>query len=80
MDSVFKESVSRFQELTETLHLHKRDLFQRLGRKLRERIFKPVRDVMPGRRERQQRHRRHRLKNVPMGAPKPYFSTHFRFR
>ena len=76
----FRQSVSHFVTLTEDLAFHRRDLFSRLERRTREKLDKPVRDVLRARRERMQRNRRHRLKNVKTGAPTTYLSTHFRYR
>ena len=63
----FYEATSRFKSLTETLQMHKRDVYSRLERKTREKVFKPVRDRMPARRERMQRHKRH---SRTLAAPK----------
>jgi hypothetical protein len=74
----FKEAINRFQ-LCEDIQLHKRDLYSRINRKLREKLNPPVRDILKARRERQQRHRRHRFTGVDF-KPRKMLSTTLRFR
>jgi hypothetical protein len=77
VDSIteFRQAIQLFEELM----LHRRDLFSRLDRKVREKISPPVRDILRARRERQQRHRRHRLTNLETG-PEKRLSSRLRFR
>jgi len=74
----FRQSLNIFR-LNEELFLQRRDLHSRIDRKLREKLSPPIRDLMPSRRERQQRNRRHRLKNIDFG-PRKILSTKFRYR
>lgn len=64
MIAEFRNALDTYKKLSEELQLHRRDLYSRLNRKLREKLSPPVRDLLPARRERQQRNRKHRFASL----------------
>lgn len=75
----FIKSLNKFKPIAEAVQLHRRDLITRINRRLREKVNKQSRDLLPAQRERRQRFLRHRLKNV-MAKPRSILSSTMRFR